>query len=246
MFKKLHRVNGFWAALGAAALDWAQSEWQASMNESSAARNRNFQERMSNTSYQRSAADLQAAGLNRVLALGQGATTPSGAQSSVDKPSAAQTGIMAASARQQIKLQKAEEELIGQRELESKSSEDLNKVAAITSATQGQLNVANAKSALEQAKLLQEQARKVRLEADRGEVLNPFYGLAADLSKWIENALRSSAKDDGKPSELKKFFDDALHEVQTGEGIKKWFNSDTPDPKFINDQKWPKFKRGKK
>lgn len=51
-------------------------------NSAQAAINRQWQEQMSNTAHQREAADMQAAGLNRILAVGKGASTPGGATAS--------------------------------------------------------------------------------------------------------------------------------------------------------------------
>jgi len=82
-----------------------------------------FQERMSSTAYQRSAKDLTAAGLNRILALGGPASSPSGAlatmqSESAGKAEALKTGtasaLQARIATQQFKQAQAQTGLINQ------------------------------------------------------------------------------------------------------------------------------------
>ena len=47
-----------------------------------------FQERMSSTAYQRAARDLESAGLNRILSLGDSASTPTGQTAQMQNPTA--------------------------------------------------------------------------------------------------------------------------------------------------------------
>lgn len=73
-------------ALASSAIDFASERYginkQQKFNRQEARENREWQERMSNTQYQRAAKDLEAAGLNRIIALGSPASTPSGSAAS--------------------------------------------------------------------------------------------------------------------------------------------------------------------
>lgn len=106
-------------ALGSAASIWGQS--QANKNNVKIAREQMaFQERMSNSAYQRATADMRAAGLNPLLAYGQGGgSTPSGASTTVENVmSGTSTGAMDA-----IRLKKDIEEATSRIEMQGEQTQ---------------------------------------------------------------------------------------------------------------------------
>ena len=83
-----------------------------------------FQERMSNTQFQRAAEDLQKAGLNRILALGKPASSPTGAMAQLQDPGVAAVNSALGIRRQQQELRnlRAQERLTDQQAVREKAS----------------------------------------------------------------------------------------------------------------------------
>lgn len=153
---------------GAAALEFLGNERANAANAKMAREQMKFQERMSNTQYQRAAKDLKAAGLNRVLALGNPASSPGGAQASMTNSFAGSTNAVNSytaneKARQEMEAIKAQTRLLG----------------------------VQADNVVQDSMLKHEQTRLNALEASKQQVLKSAYDAADPSVRKVVNEVKN-------------------------------------------------------
>lgn len=172
------------------------------MNLQIARENRAFQERMSSTAYQRATKDLEAAGLNRILALGSPATTPSGAMATMQNPSARTGEGVSRAAHSAMALRKQREEI----HLMASQAAQLDSAAANQSA---QSSLANRQRELlddtqrEINARINEIQQRTRVSSAQGDIQGAyadFYNaiptalIALEKLPWVGSALATAGR----------------------------------------------------
>lgn len=169
LLKKL-KCEGGWvqaAIAGAAALGGGIMANQS--NSAQADRNNNFQAKMSDTAYQRAVADMKAAGLNPMLAYGQGgASSPSGTPAQMQNVIGPAVGSALEARRVQKEIEATESinKVNDAAAAEKYEAAKLSKAMQATQATQQLQNISNAKVADAQIQRMNAEMPALKAEVD--------------------------------------------------------------------------------
>lgn len=144
-------------------------------NSAQSQRQMDFQDKMSGTSHQREVADLKAAGLNPLLSVNKGASTPGGAQAVMQNP--AEKAIQAANTAAQTKNLKETNELIITQEAKASAER------ALTSLNYNASLGAEARG-LQEAKFYRENPHFIEIEKYVQLAGNATQGLASLFGKF--------------------------------------------------------------
>lgn len=194
------------AEIGGAWYDDYSARRAMKFNAQESQKQRDWAERMSNTAYQRSAKDLEAAGLNRVLALGGPGSTPGGSTASTSPGQMRRIELMnIASAKQGLENMEAQEENIkadtriknaeaGKVEVTKMMYDKIGpKVEQLLDKILSQGGALDAKEKLDIDKkvksFVMEEIRKSgdALKSDLEKLKGGLQGFADDFTRWILN-----------------------------------------------------------